>query len=366
MKGVFAGIVGLLCLAWHGAGAQETAADPPPEWYTAMLRSLDEPDLFKRRDNDACRVVVFGGTSATRAIRIDDSGDDLISVVSALRKDGGLESVQAFRLDPRVREYLTLSFDGALSIDGSGGFWEWPTADPSPPRIDSGYTVVLERVRDGRYHAVIRVNPDGFSGFSTAYRSLFLIHNIPVPEDARARPGPQFTEWHERIILSMEEPDLAETGREDEAAFRLTVLTRTDTPLTIRFQRSGDEFEIVVRRSSGKGWRADRSRLVALANEVGQGTPEAAEIYRRTGVPMDTRSLSAGADDWGHLQDLLAGVDFWSRHQPGQRIQRGDAMWVFEGADRGRYQILERPIDNPDPYYAAIADLMLTLAGEAE
>lgn len=358
MKGAVIGLVSLLVLAWQGAVAQETDA-APPAWFVDMLGSLDEPDLFHRRDIDTFRVVVFGGSSPPLAIRVDYAGDDIISTVAAMRAGGGRAPTQRYRLGPSARNMLILSIDDS-------GFWDWPTADPDPPRVSNGYTVVLERVEDRRYHAVIRVNPGPLGPFDWAYKTLFAMNRLPLPEDANASPGPQYADWHGRVMLSMEEPDLAATGRGGEEAFRLTVLTRSDSPLAVRFQRNGGDFRIVMRRSSGKGWRADRARLVALANEVGQGTDEAAEIYRRTGVLLDTRTVPASAEDWDRLQNLLEEAEFWSRHQSGQSIAHGDAMWVFEGAGNGRYQILERPIDGSAPSYAGIAGLLLELAGEAE
>ena len=357
----WAWIAGLLILVVQGASASDPTfdrADEPAGWFLKILDSLGEPDLSKRRDVDAYRVVVFGGTTRPQSIRVEDDSGGMIFIINERGPNGRRQLPMRYRPDLGIQEIMFLSL-------GDGGFWDWPTADPNPPAVSDGFTVVMEGVRDGRYHAVIRVNPDRVSGFDTAFRMLFTMSGLPMPGDAFASPAPRHADWHERILLSMEEPDLSAAVGADQSAYRLTVLTPSDSPLAIRIQRDGDSYRIVTRRSSGTGWRADRARLVALANEVGQGTEEAARIYRRTGVLLDTRTVPVSSEDWRQLRDLFAAADFWSRTQPGQRVSRGDVMWVFEGSDGGRHQILERPGTNADPSYAAIVDLLMALAAEA-
>jgi hypothetical protein len=165
---------------------------------------------------------------------------------------------------------------------------------------------------------------------------------------------PYSAAWYSKHLEAAGESRIEPTGREDAEVYRLLVLPSFTSTIVVRVERLGNQITYTTKRLSGAGGY------------------EPGEIEWQADGTMPNA-------DWTELKRLLLTGDFWS--QPSQdaldrlrreRCEQGDesACWmgldgttfVLEGADRSRYQLVDRWEEFEPPLESAV-ELLLAISG---
>jgi len=131
------------------------------EWYSSHLRLMKEPSLFVKRGDktqDTYRFTFLPTWGDPRCTAITRSKDKTSIRFSRLDGDGGydpgklVEKAQRDLKPDEIKKFLEL-FD---AID----FAKQPTEDPVMGFDGSQW--ILERLKDGKYHIVVRWTADAY------------------------------------------------------------------------------------------------------------------------------------------------------------------------------------------------------------
>jgi len=165
---------------------------------------------------------------------------------------------------------------------------------------------------------------------------------------------PSVAAWYSKHLKAAGEARIEPTGRGDAEVYRLLVLPSFAPTIVVRIERTGNQVAYTTKRLSGAGG------------------------YEPGGIEWQARGTMPNAD-WIEFKRLLLAGSFWS--QPLQetldklrweRCDQGDesACWVgadgttliLEGADRSRYQLVDRWNEFEPPLESA-AQLLLSISG---
>lgn len=130
-------------------------------WFGNHLRAMHE-DRLDTLPGENLRFLWLRTFNHPVAIRIWSQAGHVRLRVVELDGQGGYEPGhpmldRTIELAPAVWTRLRFELDAL-------GFWTMPSADPNVGTMRDGAEWVLEGSRDGRYHAVTRQSPMGFTG----------------------------------------------------------------------------------------------------------------------------------------------------------------------------------------------------------
>ncbi len=136
---------------------------------SAALGTMGEPSLWKHSRADrhaaAFRLLCVPSSSGSFAVRIvrTGTGADVRAVKVAGSSDSSTDRIQS----EKILHLTPAQWDDLDALADRCGFWD--TAPRDERVISDGTAVIVEGVREGRYHAVHRQSPD-----SGPYRRLCI------------------------------------------------------------------------------------------------------------------------------------------------------------------------------------------------
>jgi len=146
-------------------------------------------------------------------------------------------------------------------------------------------------------------------------------------------------DWYSKYLRAMLEPSLSCGGRTDGFAYRFLWLRSFHHPIAVRIEKNG-------------------SSVALTAVELdGTGGHEPGGIVKRV-----QRALSPAEQD--KFLTKLSQVRFWEMRKNQDRFGLDGAQWILEGAESGRYQVVERWSPGPGAY-REVCLLLLGFAGFA-
>lgn len=159
--------------------------------------------------------------------------------------------------------------------------------------------------------------------------------------------------WYSAHLTAAGESRIESTGRENVEVYRLLVLPSFTSTIVVRVERVGERITYTTKRLSGAGG------------------------YEPGEIECQAEGKVSNAD-WTEFKRLLLAGDFWSQLSQDvldqlrrERCEQGDdsACWVgadgttfvLEGADRSRYEVVDR-WEEFEPPLASAVELLLSIS----
>lgn len=132
-------------------------------------------------------------------------------------------------------------------------------------------------------------------------------------------------DWYSKYLHAMMEPSLSCGPRSDGSAFRFLWLRSFHHPIAVRAEREGSAVTLNVVELDGTGGSAPG------------------------GVVKRVQRVLSPAEQ-GQFLTKLQSVGFWEMKKNQDRFGVEGAQWVLEGAEDGRYRVIERWSPGPGAY----------------
>ena len=158
-------------------------------------------------------------------------------------------------------------------------------------------------------------------------------------DPSRSKVDRILRDWYSKYLRAMMEPSLSCGEKMDGFAYRFLWLRGFHRPIAVRIEKNGPSVTLNAVETDGTGGSAP------------------GRIVKRT-----QRTLSPAEHDKFLMK--LKQVGFWEMRKNQDRFGMEGAQWVLEGAENGRYEVVDRWSPSPGAY-RDVCLILLEFAGIA-